>query len=340
VRWVDTIRSDTLDRRPIHKERNCSMTNALLRRVLSLGLLFLAAVPAAAVAPSQDKDLSPAVLESTRQFDFTSSFTGEEYRVQIFVPRQPPPQQGYAVLYVLDGNVLFGTYAGAARTRALAREIAPTVVVGIASGEGPDGADRDYDFSMSGRSPRDKAIVKEWDPDQRTGGAEAFFKAVQQEIRPRVAAIVKTDPARSTLLGWSLGGLFVTHVMFEHPEAFATFVALSPSLWYNERFVFREIPDFRKHLAREHVRPRFYLAAGSREDRIPSFRFGSGVDPRQLADETRYYNMVGNPRALKAILSHPQNPPVQLRFRVLEGETHNSIPWATINSVMDFASPL
>jgi uncharacterized protein len=308
-------------------------------RLLTVGLGLL--LCGAGARAQQQAPLPLATIGSTRQFDVTSAITGEAYRIQIFIPSRPPPPAGYPVLYVLDGNVLFGTYASAARTKALARETEAAVVVGIASGEGEHSAERTLDFTISQRSARDKAIVKDMSPDQHVGGAEAFFRVIQQEIRPHVAQVAPVDDRRAALLGWSLGGLFVTHTLFAHPDAFATFIAISPSLWFNERAVLRDIPAFEARVSREHLHPRFFLAAGGREEDLPAARLATAQSPASVRAEMRYYGMVHNPRALNARLApYFRGIGASMRFRLFPGDTHNSIPWSMVNPAVDFAFPL
>lgn len=309
------------------------------RLMMSLGLLLPAGIVRAQPVPVSDLPL--ATIGSTRQFDLTSAINGEAYRIQIFIPSRPPPPAGYPVLYVLDGNVLFGTYAGAARTKALAREIEPAVVVGIASGEGEHRADRALDFTISQRTAREKATTSEMDPDQKVGGAEAFFQVIQQEIRPRVVKAAPIDDTRAALLGWSLGGLFVTHTLFAHPDAFASFIAISPSIWFNERAVLRDIPAFKQRVSQAHLHPHFFLAAGGREEELPPSRLKAARSPQALIREMRYYNMVHNPRTMNRMIApYFRAIGAPMRFKVLENDTHNSIPWSMVNPAIDFAFPL
>lgn len=317
--------------------------DALMKFLSSLMMLSLGLSSGAAMAQAQHPgaDLPPATIGSTRQFDIPLAGNGEAYRIQIFIPGTVPPPGGFPVLYVLDGNVLFGTYAGAVRTKALAREIEPAVVVGIGSGEGEHRADRALDFTISQRSAREKAIVTEMAPDQDVGGAEAFFRVIQQEIRPQVARYAPVDDRRAALLGWSLGGLFVTHTLFAHPDAFAAFVAVSPSIWFNERAVLREIPAFKARVTRDHLRPRFYLAVGSREGDLPPSRLKAAKSREALVGEMRYFNMVDNSRTMNAMLApYFRRIGANLRFKVYQGDTHNSMPWSVTNPAIDFTLPL
>ena len=100
-----------------------------------LGMLLLTSGAGAMAAPERatsapDAGVS-AVVPSTRQFDFKSTINGHTYRIQVAMPFVPAPQNGYAVLYVLDGDGYFGTYSFAARMRGMLGELQPAVVVGL-----------------------------------------------------------------------------------------------------------------------------------------------------------------------------------------------------------------
>lgn len=286
-------------------------------------------------------DLPRAELRSTRQFTLHSAINGSDYQIQIFTPRRPPPPGGYPTLYLLDGDALFGGFAQATGNRSGANEIAAAIVVGISGASGSQGGDRTYDFTFSDLTKKEKAIVKDLGSDPKFGGADQFLAVLQKEIEPRIAAIVPVNPARTSLLGWSLGGHFVMHVMLEHPEAFETFVALSPALWRSERLLFSDVPPFAGKLETAGAHPRLFIAAGSREEEaIPGLLEGE-MSQEELATELRYGRMVGNvtdmAQALEPIF---RDHGLTLKARIFEGDTHNSMPWTAINPVLDFAFPL
>jgi enterochelin esterase-like enzyme len=126
-----------------------------------------------------------ATLGSTQQFDFHSAINGEDYRVQIFIPRKAPPAGGYPVLYVLDGDALFGTFAEAVRNRSQAGEIDAAIVVGISGGPGEHTADRTFDFTPSDLSAKERTLVKEFGPDSKFGvtnsSSELFKRRLSRE---------------------------------------------------------------------------------------------------------------------------------------------------------------
>ena len=286
-------------------------------------------------ATSVDADL-PVTIDDTYQIDFTSQINGESYRIQIYKPHIAGLRGGLPVVYVLDGNALFGTFANAVRNRGQAGEIAPAVVVGVASGDGPHRAERTLDFTTYDLTAREKRIIKDIEPGAPFGGSERFLKVLQEEIAPRVAQVAAVDASKSTLVGWSLGGLFVTHTMLVHPEAFSTYVALSPSLWRSGGAVFGEIGPFQRKLAAGQLAPSLFVGVSSGEG-DPNSAPARGWSKRDWAEEIRYAAMESNAVRLAAVLRPTMN--TRLRSEVFQGETHNSVPWTAVNPILNFALP-
>jgi pimeloyl-ACP methyl ester carboxylesterase len=66
-----------------------------------------------------------------------------------------------------------------------------------------------------------------------SGGAAAYLEHVEKELRPFIDANFRTSG--SILAGWSFGGLFAFYTFLEKPELFAGYIAISPSLWWNNQ---------------------------------------------------------------------------------------------------------
>lgn len=73
-----------------------------------------------------------------------------------------------------------------------------------------------------------------------TGGAAAFLDFIRVEIIPNLERRYPLDPRERVLVGYSLGGRFAAYVLFEKPAAFARYLIISPSLWWDQGSVFGE----------------------------------------------------------------------------------------------------
>ena len=145
-----------------------------------------------------------------QQIDFTSTINGKTYRITIAKPYAFPPKGGYPVVYVLDGGAYFGTFAGAARLRsALGAELAPAVIVGISyPSESMLVAQDRRMLDLTHNSPdASRPALGVANKPVETGGANAFYKVIATEIRPRVAAVAPVAQGQDVLFGHSLGGL-------------------------------------------------------------------------------------------------------------------------------------
>jgi tetratricopeptide (TPR) repeat protein len=90
-----------------------------------------------------------------------------------------------------------------------------------------------------------------------TGGGDLFVESLAGEILPHIDATYRTNGFR-VFSGHSLGGLTTIYTLFEKPEIFDAYLALSPSLEWDEGFMLdrarrflarHEIPDAMLYLA-------------------------------------------------------------------------------------------
>lgn len=216
----------------------------ILRWVLA-PLLVLATpggiAPACAAPPvpaSADRALPFYSLERSATFEVRSA-AGEAYQVMVAWPEGVPPAQGWPVLYVLDGEDNFAIVALTARRLAKAGQrsgIDPGVVVAIAAGPLPRRV-RDYtppvpSYDIPAGQPANGLAI---------GGAEAFLDLMSQRIMPEISGRWSVDPARATLVGHSFGGLLGLHALLTRPAMFGAVAAISPSLWYGDGLIDREM---------------------------------------------------------------------------------------------------
>ena len=66
-----------------------------------------------------------------------------------------------------------------------------------------------------------------------SGGADNFLDFLKSELVPLINEKYRTASERSALVGGSMGGLFVIHALLSAPVLFKSYVALDPSLWWD-----------------------------------------------------------------------------------------------------------
>lgn len=105
------------------------------------------------------------------------------------------------------------------------------------------------------------------------GGASDFFDVIRKDIMSHVEGTlfphVPLQRNRKALFGHSYGGLFTLNTLFTQPSAFDTFIAASPSIWWNNCGLVREQePAFCKDTTNLDPKPRLLITFGSGEQNL------------------------------------------------------------------------
>ena len=151
-----------------------------------------------------------------------SDILGEERTVWIRLPGQYHETDAkYPVFYMLDGKCHFLHVCGIIEHLSRFR-MPEMIVVAI------DSRDRAKDF-----------LPSRINDVQSEPAADQFMAFIRDELIPHIDKNYRTVHSRA-LCGHSFAGLFTIHFMLKHPDAFTAFLAVSPSLYWDKRLVFRE----------------------------------------------------------------------------------------------------
>ena len=158
-------------------------------------------------------------------FTVDSMVLKEVRRINVYTPPgyDGGSHAGYPVLYMPDGGLQedFPHVAGDVDAAIRAGEMRPMIVVGI------ENTERRRDMTGPTEVAGDRAIAP------RVGGSAAFRAFIADELMPQVRRRYRTN-GETAIVGESLAGLFVVETFFVQPGLFDTYVALSPSLWWND----------------------------------------------------------------------------------------------------------
>ncbi len=274
-----------------------------------------------------DLDTSAATayaLQTTRALALTSS-AGHAYTLYVAWPSGAAPVGGWPVVYMLDGET-FG----------IAREImryqvgggpqplvTPRVLVGIAY-PGPSRRAADYGPAEAGRP-------------------HAFRRFLLDEVCPLIQRTFDVNAGQQTLMGHSIGGLFVLETLFEQfaqPSrgAFERYIASSPSVWWRDghlpaaaqAFVDAatasvEVPHRDATPPATGIAPITLLLSAAQYDEAlsPAEQALPLVERDVLAHTRRTRRMVQGNRELADMLARV--PGLRVEFCEFERETHRSV---------------
>lgn len=178
------------------------------------------------------------------------------------------------ILFVLDADMAFALAAEIARLRGTGGLLPTAMVVGV--GYGADfaqmtklrTADLTPPLSESGKQALGGLTGMIGEKD---GGAEAFLTFLTDTLAPEIVArYPEASPGDHILFGHSLGGLFTAYALLTRPQAFATFLASSPSLWWDGFAVRSHLPAFADRLAALDKQPTAFISAGGKEQDPPT----------------------------------------------------------------------
>ncbi|MDB4875036.1 MAG: Endo,4-beta-xylanase/feruloyl esterase precursor [Gemmatimonadetes bacterium] len=216
----------------------------------------------------------------------------------------------YPTLYLHDGQNVFdqATSFGdewrvdeTAQALITAGAIEPVIVVGV------------YNAG--------EARVDEYTPTVRRaqgdgGHADDYGRMLVEELKPFIDATYKTFPgaANTAIGGSSLGGLLTMHLGLRYPTAFGKLAVLSPSVWWDDRVILREVAALTHKLPQ-----RIWLDAGTRE-----------------GEET-----IANSRLLRdALVEKGWVVGEDLMYLEADGGEHNEASWAArVGPVLEFLFP-
>lgn len=289
---------------PSHTWRWLLLASWLAGSLIGCGLAEPTATAASPAKQATAERPPPVVLPRTEVRTLRSEANGVGYKLYVSLPRdyrEPgDPGRAYPVVYLLDADYSFALARNIVEHLSDRDHLTPAILVGVAY----DGPER-YRLHRTRDYTPSRVPTGGYGPEyqKHSGGAPAFHRFLTRELIPWIETEYRAAPRR-VLVGHSYGGLFTTWSMLTDPEAFAGYVAVSPSLWYDDGAVFGHLKSF---LESDRGLPaRAYFSVGDRE-------------------RNTQHDMVGDLRRLATTLEADPPPGLAFDWEVAENETHNSI---------------
>lgn len=287
-----------------------TMSMRIVATALALGMAHVAAAATTGTTPTRYS------MPETEVWDLEAAH-GETYRIFVSKPEGKAPEDGYPVLYVLDGNAMFAGFAEARRLQGVydgGNEKIVIVGIGYPS-VGPYDKRRMGDFTAPLRSQKLREVYRE----HPSGKRDAFERFLLDQLQPEIARRYAVDEERQTLFGHSLGGLFALHMAFSPKPGFGAFIAASPSIWWDDQAILAEEQAFRQRIAADPSlasHGRIMILAGKNEEARVTV-----IDSVAMAERLTELSAWG----------------VRSEFELFPGETHMSVPSRAVTTALRYA---
>lgn len=233
-----------------------------------------------AVDIGERKTIASKVLQEGRAF-------------QIYLPASYfySEKGSYPVIYVMDGDYNFHYETGLIELLSTISERIPEVIVVGISDNG---------------SEKYRNNCKPTNATEKSGNATNFMAFIETELKPYINQNYRTSEY-DILIGHSLGGLFVTNYLIENQQAFDTYIAIEPALWWNDYEIVQRADSVFQN--QKKLESTYFLSLGNMK--------GMGVRPFVGVLDTYF------PDQHNWTFSHYEN------------ENHNSVGLVTIKNALE-----
>lgn len=293
-----------------------------IRRRLPLAFVVAATVvtPPAVAAQSSGRlgtDGTPVVIG--QRYTIHSDVLGEDRTLLVATPDGYETDAArYPVLYLLDGDAHFHHATGIVDFLADNGRMPRVIVVAVPN---PSQDARTRDLTPRHVSELAFPGVRADSIFPTAGGADTFLRFLTDELAPLVEREYRTAPF-SILVGHSFGALFNVHALLTEPDAFQAHIAISPSLWWDERRLVGEADAFFDGLGP----PAALLGPQGAAT-------GGGPDPATHPPIFFYMTMASEGGAmlrgaweLSGVFEEKAPPWFDWKFTLMEEEDHGSTP--------------
>jgi len=203
---------------------------------------------------SAGKVLNNDTIPIHDNFTIDSKFVNEKRVINVWTPpNYKQSNDSLRVLYMPDGGIKedFPHIANTIAKLIKIKSIPPFILVGIENTE----------------RGRDLTGFSEVDEDAKycpiTDGAKNFRSFISEELVPEIKRKYRTKNIKG-IIGESLAGLFVMETFFLKPKAFDFYIAMDPSLWWNNHYLVRNSKTLLTNFPNKDIR--LWFAGSSAED--------------------------------------------------------------------------
>lgn len=260
----------------------------------------------------------PETIVLGERLSVRSEILQQDRRYLVYLPPsysgEANADKSFPVIYLLDGGAHFNAATGAlhhlsAPNSGVGR-IAEMIVIGIPN------MGRTHNMTPTNVTAGPYA--------DDSGGAADFLRFLREELIPEIESRYRTSGER-TLIGHSLAGLFALDVWLKEPTVFDHYIAIEPSLWWDDQLLVRQLEALPQ---RNYDKPVsvFIAQANSPES-----------DYDDLALKQQHETGI---RRFHELMEAQMNPMLHTGYEFFADETHVSVPLIAIYRGLLFSFPL
>lgn len=218
----------------------------------------------------------------------------DSFEIYTSSPVELDSTKTYNVVYYLDATLKSGKkLRELIHSSDYAEKTATTIYIGIGH-VGNYHALRRRDFILPVINNADSV-----DSFSNYGQIDQFYQFMKVELIPTINAKFKTNPENKSIIGHSLGGLFVVYSLFKNELLFKYHYAFSPSLWIGND----QIYIYDQLAVKNQTRQYFYFSVGGFE---------------------RFNHIKKGTEKLNTFLSNKNYPNLNYQYVIQRWKTHNS----------------
>ncbi len=299
------------------------MVNYLNKTLQTSLILFALLILTSTCTQKSNKQKNPQVrVFNSEKRKLHSEIINENFEIYVSLPYSyASTDTTYPVFFNLDANMCFGITDNVVHVLStLNKEIPEMIVVGIGytiKGIVDWAAWRCRDFRPTSNAEKDKAWQDRLskasgreDIVVTSGDADKFMAFIREELIPFIESNYRVSSSDRAIAGVSASGLFTLYALFQRPETFQRYFAASPSISWDEPYMYKLENDF---------------AASVNDLPVRLFMCVGGLESKSY---------INNMNKMAELMRSRNYPNLKMETVIFENETHGSIYQAALSRAL------
>lgn len=277
-----------------------------MRNILYL-LLFLPVFSFGQASIPNDNKIAIGTIENIH-----STVLNEKRELLVYIPTSGVGESKtrYPVVYILDGASFFHSVTGMVQYLSAIGKMPEMIVVSIVNTDRVRDLTPSYSTSWSD-GEQDASHFK------NSGGGEKFMSFIEKELIPYIDSHYNTEPYRM-FIGHSLGGLMVVNTLIHHPKLFNSYVAIDPSIWWDNKTVMKQAAVVLKQ--QDYTGKKLFFASAN--------TMNKEMDSIRVVKDTANGNLhVRDNLEFRDILKKNKNNHLDWTWKYYHDDNHPSVPF-------------